>query len=49
MDVLGGWLNEIRFFYKRQVLWYWLMWRANNVFWQFLLRLFVPEIARARR
>ena len=55
MDTVGGWLNEIRYFYKRQVaapisphaqaLWHWLMWRANNVFWQFPLRLSVPEIA----
>jgi hypothetical protein len=57
MDVLGGWLNEIRFFYKRQVfhplsphgqaLWHYLMWRANEVFWQLPLRLSVPEIAGA--
>ncbi|WP_143555527.1 helix-turn-helix domain-containing protein [Selenomonas ruminantium] len=55
MDALGGWLSEIRFFYKRQVsaplspqaqaLWHWLMWRANGVYWQFPLRLSVPEIA----
>ena len=55
MDTLGGWLNEIRFFYKRQVmlplsphaqaLWHYLMWRANNVFWQFPLRLSLAEIA----
>ena len=55
MDSLGGWLNEIRYFYMRQLsvplsphgqaLWHWLMWRANTVFWQFPLRLSVPEIA----
>lgn len=55
MDTLGGWLSEIRFFYKRQVsvplsphgqaLWHWLMWRANTVFWQFPLRLSLREIA----
>ena len=55
MDTAGGWLNEIRYFYKRQVteplspngqaLWHWLMWRANNVFWQFPLRISVPEIS----
>lgn len=55
MDTLGGWLNEIRFFYKRQVmlplsphaqaLWHYLMWRANNVFWQFSLRLSLAELA----
>ena len=55
MDTLGGWLSEIRFFYMRQLsvplsphgqaLWHWLMWRANTVFWQFPLRLSMPEIA----
>ena len=55
MDSLGGWLSEIRFFYMRQLafplsphgqaLWHWLMWRANTVYWQFPLRLSVPEIA----
>lgn len=55
MDAAGGWLSEIRYFYKRQVaeplsphaqaLWHWLMWRANNVFWQFPLRLSVMEMA----
>ena len=55
MDTLGGWLSEIRYFYKRQVsqplspcaqaLWHYLMWRANGVFWQFPLRLSVPELA----
>ncbi len=55
MDTLGGWLSEIRFFYMRQLafplsphgqaLWHWLMWRANTVYWQFPLRLSVPEIA----
>ena len=42
-------MAEIRFFYKRQVfhplsphgqaLWHYLMWRANEVFWQLPLRL----------
>lgn len=55
MDTLGGWLNEIRFFYKRQVmlplsphaqaLWHYLMWRANCVFWQFPLRLSLYELS----
>ena len=50
-------MAEIRFFYKRQVfhplsphgqaLWHYLMWRANEVFWQLPLRLSVPEIAGA--
>jgi len=57
MNTLGGWVAEIRFFYKRQVfyplsphgqaLWHYLMWRANEVFWQLPLRLSVPEIAGA--
>lgn len=52
-------MAEIRFFYKRQVfhplsphgqaLWHYLMWRANEVFWQLPLRLSVPEIAGALR
>ena len=55
MDVVGGWLNEMRYFYQRQVsvplsphaqaLWCWLMYRANSVFWKFPLRLSVPEMA----
>ena len=59
MDSLGGWLSEIRFFYMRQLafplsphgqaLWHWLMWRANTVYWQFPLRLSVPEIAGGTR
>lgn len=59
MDTLGGWLSEIRYFYKRQVsqplspcaqaLWHYLMWRANGVFWQFPLRLSVPELAGGTR
>ena len=59
MDSVGGWISEIRFFYKRQTLyplsphaqalWGWLMWRANEVFWQFPLRLSLAEIAGGTR
>ena len=55
MDVVGGWLNEMRYFYQRQVsvplsphaqaLWCWMMYRASSVFWKFPLRLSVPEMA----
>jgi hypothetical protein len=55
MDTLGGWMQEIRYFYKRQLsfplsthaqaLWSYLMYRGNEAFWHFPLRLSLMELA----
>ena len=55
MDALGGWMQEIRYFYRRQLscpvsthaqaLWAYLMYRGNENFWQFPIRLSVSELA----
>lgn len=59
MDTVGGWLSEIRFFYRRQslrplsangqVLWHYLMYRANEAFWQWPVRLSLMELAGGTR
>ncbi|MCR5437992.1 MAG: helix-turn-helix domain-containing protein [Selenomonas sp.] len=57
MDTLGGWMQEIRYFYKRQLsfplsthaqaLWSYLMYRGNEAFWHFPIRLSLMELAGA--
>ena len=59
MDTLGGWMQEIRYFYRRQVsyplsvhaqaLWGYLMYRSNENFWHFPIRLSVYELAGATK
>ncbi len=57
MDVVGGWISEIRYFYVHQsmeplsahaqALWHYLMYRANNTFWSFPLVIRVTELSGA--
>ena len=59
MDTLGGWMQEIRYFYKRQLafplsphaqaLWAYLMYRGNEAFWHFPIRLSLLELAGATK
>ena len=59
MDTVGGWMQEIRFFYKRQLafplsthaqaLWSYLMYRGNEAFWHFPIRLSLLELAGATK
>ena len=59
MDTVGGWMQEIRYFYKRQLafplsahaqaLWAYLMYRGNEAFWHFPIRLSLLELAGATK